>query len=99
MKANAAIQILPAAPSDQEIVRIVDEVIAYIRSTGLSYFVGPSETAVEGDDLHQLMEVVENCVRIANQAGSPKVSAYVKLTYNPQQGVLGIHEKTAKHQH
>ena len=44
MKANAAIQILPVASSDREIVRIVDEVIAYIRSTGLHCFVGPSET-------------------------------------------------------
>ena len=41
MKANVAIQILPAAPNDQEVVRIVDEVIDYIASTGLYYYVGP----------------------------------------------------------
>lgn len=99
MKANVSIQILPTAPNDQEIVRIVDEVIAYIRSTGLHSFVGPTETAVEGDDLHQLMEIVENCVLIANRAGSEKVSAYVKLTYRPEGEVLSIDEKTAKHQH
>lgn len=62
MKAHAAIQILPTAPSDQEIVRIVDEVIDYIKSTGLHYFVGPSETSIEGNDLHQLLEIVENCI-------------------------------------
>ncbi len=98
MNANAAIQILPSAPSDQETVRIVDEVIAYIRSTGLHYFVGPSETSIEGEDLHQLMEIVETCMTVANQAGSEKVSAYVKLTYRPEGTVLGIDEKIAKHQ-
>lgn len=97
MKANAAIQILPAASSDRETVRIVDEVIAYIQSTGLHCFVGPSETCVEGDDLHQLMEVVENCMLTASRAGSEKVSAYVKLTYKPSGSVLGIDEKIAKH--
>lgn len=97
MKANVAIQILPAAPSDREVVRIVDEVIAYIQSTGLHYFVGPSETCIEGDDLHQLLEIVENCMRVANRAGSEKISAYVKLTYRPEGAVLGIDEKTEKH--
>ena len=99
MKANAAIQILPTAPNDEEIVRIVDEVIAYIRSTGLHYFVGPSETSIEGDDFHQLVEVVENCILMANKAGSEKVSAYVKFVYKPEGKVLGIDEKITKHQH
>ena len=96
MKAHAAIQILPTAPSDQDIVRIVDEVIDYIKSTGLHYFVGPSETSIEGNDLHQLLEIVENCILTANRAGSAKVSAYVKLGYN-EGGVLTIEEKVTKH--
>ena len=33
MKASVAIQVLPTADNDQELVRIVDEVIAYIKST------------------------------------------------------------------
>ena len=36
MKASVAIQVLPAAPNDDELGRIVDEVIAYIKSTGLN---------------------------------------------------------------
>ena len=98
MKANLSIQILPGVQDDREVTRIVDEVIDYIRSTGLHYYVGPSETAIEGDDLHQLMEIVETCMTVANQAGSEKVSAYVKLTYRPEGTVLGIDEKIAKHQ-
>ena len=37
MKASIAIQVLPQAESEEELVRIVDEVINYIRSTGLRY--------------------------------------------------------------
>lgn len=34
MNASVAIQSLPAAADDEELIRIVDEVIAYIKSTG-----------------------------------------------------------------
>ena len=47
MKASVAIQVLPKADNDQELVRIVDEVIAYIKSTGLHCSVGPFETTIE----------------------------------------------------
>ena len=40
MKANLSIQILPGVQDDREVTRIVDEVIDYIRSTGLHYYVG-----------------------------------------------------------
>ena len=49
MNASVAIQVLPKADNDEELIRIVDEVIAYIRSTGLNYYVGPFETTIEGD--------------------------------------------------
>ena len=48
MEASVAIQSLPAAPDDDELCRIVDEVIAYIASTGYNYYVGPFETTIEG---------------------------------------------------
>ncbi len=97
MRASMAIQIEPNCPDDKEAVRIVDEVIDAIRSTGLHYYVGPSETSIEGDDLHQLMEILENCVRVAAKAGSAKVSGYVKLVYKPEGSVLTIDEKVTKH--
>ena len=34
MKASVAIQVLPTVDSEDELIRIVDEVIDYIRSTG-----------------------------------------------------------------
>ncbi len=87
MKSSVAIQVLPAVDSDQEVCRIVDEVIAYIASTGLNYYVGPCETAIEGEDYDQLMEVVKNC----------SVSAYVKINYRPEGEVLTIDQKIGKY--
>ena len=46
MNASVAIQVLPKTNSDEETIRIVDEVIDYIKSTGLTYFVGPCETSI-----------------------------------------------------
>ena len=96
MEANIAIQVLPHVNSDEEVIRIVDEVIAYIKSTGLNYYVGPSETSVEGD-YDQLMEIVKNCQLVAVKAGAPKVSAYVKISFAPDGGVLTIDKKVTKH--
>lgn len=97
MNASVAIQVLPKADSDAEVVRIVDEVIDYIRSTGLHYYVGPFETAIEGESYDQLMEIVAECQKVAIRAGAPSVSAYVKIVYKPEGGVLTIDEKVTKH--
>ena len=40
MQASIAIQVLPDVQSEDELIRIVDEVIAYIKSTGLNCYVG-----------------------------------------------------------
>ena len=64
MNASVAIQVLPTVTDEEEVIRIVDEVIDYIKSTGLSYYVGPCETSVEGD-YEQLMEFVKNCQLVA----------------------------------
>lgn len=96
MEANIAIQVLPHVSSDEEVLRIVDEVIDYIKSTGLNYYVGPSETSIEGD-YEQLMEIVKTCQLVAIKAGAPKVSAYVKISLAPEGGVFTIDEKVTKH--
>jgi uncharacterized protein YqgV (UPF0045/DUF77 family) len=96
LNANVAIQVLPSVLEDEEIVRIVDEVIDYIRSTGVEYYVGPCETAMEGD-YEELMEIVKHCQYIAIEAGAPSVMSYVKITYKPEGEELTIERKTAKH--
>ena len=96
LNANVAIQVLPSVLEDEEIVRIVDEVIDYIKSTGVEYYVGPCETAMEGD-YEELMEIVKHCQYIAIEAGAPSVMSYVKITYKPAGEELTIERKTAKH--
>ena len=97
MKTSIAIQVLPAAPNTDERIRIVDEVIAYIRSTGLNYHVGPFETTIEGDDYDRLMDIVQQCQHVAIRAGASKVSAYVKIVYQPGGDLLTIEKKTGKY--
>ena len=97
MKASVAIQSLPQADNDQELVRMVDEVIDYIRSTGLHYVVGPFETTIEGDNYDQLMDIVKECQHVAVRAGAPKVSAYIKVVYEPEGEILTIDQKVTKH--
>ena len=97
MTASVAIQTLPAAKDDEELVRIVDEVIAYIKSTGLNCYVGPFETTIEGNDYDQLMDIVKECQHIAIRAGAPKVSAYIKVVYELEGEILTIDKKVTKH--
>lgn len=97
MKASIAIQVLPTAADQDELIRIVDEVIAFIKSQGLSCHVGPFETTIEGDDYNQLMDIVKECQHVAIRAGAEKVSAYVKIVYRPEGEILTIDRKITKH--
>lgn len=98
MSASIAIQVLPQVDSDAEVCRIVDEVIAYIQSTGLRYEVGPFETTIEGESYDQLMELAKECQHVAVRAGAPKVSAYIKVVYCPDGKILTIDQKIGKYQ-
>lgn len=97
MTASIAIQVLPQTSSEDELIRIVDEVIAYIASTGLNYYVGPFETTIEGDSYDQLMTIAANCQKVAIKAGCDSVSAYIKVVYTPEGEVLTIDKKVSKH--
>ena len=96
MNASVAIQTLPEAKDDEELIRIVDEVIAYIKSTGNNYYVVPFETTIEGD-YDELMDIVKECQHIAVKAGAPSVAAYIKVSYKPEGDVLSIERKVTKH--
>ena len=103
MNASVAIQSLPKAADDEELIRIVDQVIDYIKSTGLNYYVGPFETTIEGD-YDQLMDIVKECQYIAVRAGAPSSSwlalslftfsfrvssaAWTEAVFSPESGAL-----------
>ncbi len=94
-EASVAIQVLPDVQGD-ELLRIVDEVIAYIKSCGLPTYVGPFETTIEGD-YDELMEIVKECQKICIRAGAPSVMSYIKIAFNPDDGVWTIDKKVTKH--
>jgi uncharacterized protein YqgV (UPF0045/DUF77 family) len=95
-KAGMAIQVLPKTASGDETLRIVDAVIAYLKSTGLTVFVGPFETTIEGD-FDTLWDAAKECQLICLREGAESVSAYIKTAYNPGAGVWSIEKKTVKH--
>ena len=82
MNASIAIQVLPDTRDEDELIRIVDEVIAYIKSTGLNCSVGPFETTIEGD-YDKLMYIAKECQKVAVNAGAKSDFAYVKVVYKP----------------
>ncbi len=94
-EASVAIQVLPDVEGE-DVIRVVDEVIAYIKSFGLNTYVGPFETTVEGD-YETLMEIVKGCQEICIKAGAPSVKSYVKIFFNPEAGVWTIDKKISKH--
>ena len=96
MNASVTIKTLPEVYDNDEIVRIVDEVIAYIKSTGYKYYVGPFETTIEGD-YDELMDIVKECQHIAIRAGAPAVMAYIKVSFKPDGDLLTIDRKVTKH--
>ena len=96
MEASVAIQVLPEAPNDDELCRIVDEVIDYIAAQGYTYYVGPFETTIEGP-YDELMDIVNECQKIAIKAGTPSVASYVKISYKPEGEVLSIEKKISKY--
>lgn len=93
--ASLAIQVLPAVEGEA-VIGVVDEVIAYLKSTGLNTFVGPFETTIEGD-FDQIMDIAKECQKICIRAGAPSVMTYMKVAYNPSMGVRSIDKKVTKH--
>lgn len=96
MNASVAIQVLPKVKEETEVIPVVDKVIDYIKSTGVTYYVGPLETTMEGE-YDELMDIVKNCQKIAISSGAEAVSSYVKIVYKPEGGIYTIEEKTSKH--
>ncbi len=96
MNASVAIQCLPKTENQDELIRVVDEIIAYIKSTGLNYYVSPFETTIEGD-YDELMEIVKKCQLIAIEQGANSIASYVKIFYNPNGDLLTIDKKVSKY--
>ena len=93
---SAAIQVLPMNANNEEVVRIVDEAIAYIKSFKLNTTVGPFETTVEGD-YDTIMKIISEVTRISLKAGADEIMTYIKICAKAEGDVMTIDEKTKKH--
>ena len=97
MNCAIAIQYLPMdSASDAETCRVVDEVISYIDSTGIDYYVGPFETTVEGS-YEQCMDVLKNCQLVGARAGCGHVMTFAKIDYRPRGDVMSTEHKIGKY--
>jgi len=94
-EASIAIQVLPQVRGE-DVIRVVDAVIAYMKASGLPVFVGPFETTIEGD-FDRIWDIAKECQLICVREGAPAVSTYLKVFLNPQEGVWSIDKKVAKH--
>ena len=61
------------------------------------YYDDYDDDGYEGDDYDQLMDIVKECQHVAIRCGAPKVSAYIKVVYEPKGEILTIDEKVTKH--
>lgn len=97
MNCAVAIQYLPMdAATDDEVCRVVDEVIAYIDSTGIDYYVGPFETTIEGS-YDDCMEILRNCQIVGAAAGCEHVMTFAKIDYRPNGEVMSTDRKIGKY--
>lgn len=94
MNTSIAIQILPLSLPYNQVIAIVDKVIGYIASLGISYEVSAFETTIEGE-YEQLMDILKQVVLIAGE-NNDSVFVNVKMMYN-KQGISTIDEKVKKH--
>ena len=97
VNASLSIQILPQVPEKDAVIKIVDLIIDYIKSTGLTYMVCPYETTIDGD-FEQLMDIFAQCQKICVENGSPFSLTYAKIMYKPDtSGIWTIDDKVGKH--
>ncbi len=97
MECSLALQILPLdAQDDEEVCRVVDEVIDYIEERGVSFYVGPFETTIEAN-FDTCMDILKTSQLIAREAGSNHVLCYAKIHWKAEGQLLTTEQKVGKY--
>ncbi|MCV3296590.1 MAG: thiamine-binding protein [Oenococcus sp.] len=96
MISSIAVQVLPITADRDDVIRIVDYVIAYIDKSGVNYQVGPFESTLEGD-YDQLMAILKELPKVAAQITDVPVMVYSKINMATKSDVLTIAKKTDKY--
>jgi uncharacterized protein YqgV (UPF0045/DUF77 family) len=92
---NAAIQLLPLCEKSKA-MSLIDEAIAVIRNSGLTYQVCPFETVVEGT-YEQVMVLVQNIRDSTFIHGGDELVINLKLQFHRDED-LYFTDKTRKHE-
>jgi len=92
---SVALQILPLNASEEQTLKVVDQVIEYIQSKTDQYEVSSFETTIEGD-YEEVMEILTEAIKIAGDA-HPDIFTNVKVRYKGEGQVLTTDEKTSKY--
>ena len=90
---NASIQIIPIV-EDKHPYEWVDEAIAVIQKSGISYEVGPFATVIEGT-YQQVMEVIHNVNEYLYQKGCEEWISNLQIQIRSKKDITA-EEKTAK---
>lgn len=92
---SIAIQILPLSATEEETLKVVDEVIQFIQTKTNAVEVSAFETTIEGE-YDEMMALLQDVIKLAGDA-YPNIFANVKVRYKAEGQVLTTHEKTAKY--
>lgn len=84
------------AADDDEVIRVVDAVIEEIQKYDVNPYVGPFETAIEGD-YETCMEILKNCQLVGAKAGCKHVMTYAKINFRPDGDVMSTDHKIGKY--
>lgn len=96
MISSIAVQVLPMTTNENDVIKIVDHVIAYIDASGVNYQVGAFESTLEGD-YDQLMAILTQLPKVAAEITDIPVMVYSKINMATTSNVLTIAKKTDKY--
>ncbi|MCT4403436.1 thiamine-binding protein [Leuconostoc falkenbergense] len=96
MISSIAVQVLPMTANENDVIKIVDHVIAYIDASGVNYQVGAFESTLEGD-YDQLMSLLAQLPKVAAEITDIPVMVYSKINMATTGDVLTIAKKTDKY--
>lgn len=96
MISSIAVQVLPMTANENDVIKIVDHVIAYIDASGVNYQVGAFESTLEGD-YDQLMAILAKLPKVAAEITDIPVMVYSKINMATTSDVLTIAKKTDKY--
>ena len=96
MISSIAVQVLPMTANENDVIKIVDHVIAYIDASGVNYQVGAFESTLEGD-YDQLMSLLAQLPKVAAEIKYIPEMFYSKINMSTTSDVLTIAKKTDKY--